>query len=328
MEIKAHYILIGAFTVLVGLAAFAFVLWTAKTDLDQRTETYLIYFEGGVAGLAPAGDVLYNGIKVGQVRDIAINPDDPSEVRVRIEVRAKTPVKEDSVAKLQPRGITGVSVVSISGGSAESPPLQAENDQKYPVIPSSQAEFERFLTGAPDLIEEGVALLNKLNMLVDSENRERLDSILVNVDTVSGNLAEASDSVPETLARIEEVATELAETSRQVRVISERIDSLLAQGETTLAQGETTLATIDSFVAEDLRRLSGNLDDLVGEVSAVVAEAKPGLKGFSNEGLRSLNIFIQEARQLVNTLQRLAQNVESSPRSLIFGNQVPEYETQ
>jgi phospholipid/cholesterol/gamma-HCH transport system substrate-binding protein len=44
--------------------------------------------------------VRYNGVDVGQVLSIGLDPDDPGEVRVRIEVGAETPVKTDTTASL------------------------------------------------------------------------------------------------------------------------------------------------------------------------------------------------------------------------------------
>ena len=53
-----------------------------------------------MSGLSKAGDVLYNGIKVGEVIQIEIDKDDPKNVLVRIQVERTTPVKEDSFAQL------------------------------------------------------------------------------------------------------------------------------------------------------------------------------------------------------------------------------------
>jgi sulfonate transport system permease protein len=48
--------------------------------------------------------VQYNGVTVGEVLTIALDPVDPAKVRVRIEIYASTPIRTDTVATLAQRG--------------------------------------------------------------------------------------------------------------------------------------------------------------------------------------------------------------------------------
>ena len=66
METRANYLLIGAFTLVGIIGAFAFLLWLAKVEVDRQYAYYFVKFDN-VAGLGDAGDVRYNGLPVGQV---------------------------------------------------------------------------------------------------------------------------------------------------------------------------------------------------------------------------------------------------------------------
>ena len=68
METRAHHLIIGSFAVGITLALVLFLLWIGKVELNREYQYYDLVFEGSVSGLSVAGDVLYNGIKVGEIR--------------------------------------------------------------------------------------------------------------------------------------------------------------------------------------------------------------------------------------------------------------------
>src|ERR1700730_9338379 len=98
METRAHHLVIGSFAVGITLALVMFLLWIGKIQLNREFQYYALNFQGSGGGLSVAGDVLYNGIKVGEITSIDLDPDNPDIVKVRVRVRKDTPVKNDSVA--------------------------------------------------------------------------------------------------------------------------------------------------------------------------------------------------------------------------------------
>ena len=148
MENRANYILVGSFVILVVLGLFGFVIWLAKIEVDREFARYTIYFYWSVSGLSTASNVLYNGITVGTVGSIRIDPQNQQRVRVVVDIATDTPVKKDSVAELQAQGITGVSLVALTGGSATSPALtEVPPGERYPVIDSRPSQFQRLFQG-------------------------------------------------------------------------------------------------------------------------------------------------------------------------------------
>ncbi len=136
MEIRANFLLIGAFTLFGILGSLGFFLWLAKVEVDRQYAYYDILFED-VSGLGEAGSVRYNGLPVGQVVWLSLDRADPSKVRVRIEIDAGAPVKTDTVVTLELQGVTGVSYVSLAGGSPGAGRLQAAPGEDVPVIVAS-----------------------------------------------------------------------------------------------------------------------------------------------------------------------------------------------
>ncbi len=135
METRANHLLIGVFVLAMVAGAFGFIIWLAKVQIDREFDRYYVFIDGSVTGLSGAGEVRYNGIAVGSVKEIIIDPGDPRRVRVTIEVGSTTPVNEDTVASLEFLGITGVAYINLAGGEPDSPRLLAREGQELPVSP-------------------------------------------------------------------------------------------------------------------------------------------------------------------------------------------------
>ena len=107
METRAHFVAIGAFTLAVVAGAFLFVLWMAGYGGADNLARYRVVFQGSVSGLARGGTVLFNGLRVGEVKSVDFLRDDPGRVAAEIEVDGRVPVRIDTKARLELQGLTG-----------------------------------------------------------------------------------------------------------------------------------------------------------------------------------------------------------------------------
>lgn len=303
MEIRASYVAVGVFTLLAVVGALVFVLWTARSDQGSITP-YNIYFRQGVSGLSIGNDVLFNGVRVGQVSEIKISPEDPGTVRVRIDVASDTPVRDNSVANLEPRGLTGLAVVAITGGTADSPLLAKAAHGRVAVIPSKLSGLQTLMATAPNLLVAVNQLMDRANDMLSPENARNLTLILDSTAKVAHTVSERRESLDRTLGAIEEAAHNFARTSR-------RIDALAASAQ-KLVDGEFSKA-------------SQSVDKAASRLDSMLSAVEPGVAQFSREGLDALQRLLAESRNLMNNLSRLAQKIESDPRRFFFGNPVPEY---
>ena len=145
METRASYLLVGSFVLAFAAGLVVFVIWFAKFQFDTEFARYDIPFKGSVTGLSQASPVRYSGVRVGEVIEISLVPDRPDEVRVTIEVDSKTPVRSDTVATLELEGLTGGLAVLLIGKAPDSPPLEAEPGQRYPVIASKASTLQQVI---------------------------------------------------------------------------------------------------------------------------------------------------------------------------------------
>jgi phospholipid/cholesterol/gamma-HCH transport system substrate-binding protein len=326
METRANYLLVGSFVLIIFAGVILFVLWLAKFQFDQQFTRYDIEFEGSVSGLKVGSSVELNGIPVGEVIDIGIDPRDVEQVAVTIEVPADTPIREDTIASMQLNGITGGITVQLGGGTQESPPLLPRDGEKRAVITSKASALEQFLEGAPELMTSLQTLVARAAILLGPENQTSLSQTLANFATVSGALAARTGDV-------ETLLTDASATMTNLREASAAMAGLASHAETALTQIGDAAATISENrndidgLIRDLRNTSDAFTAMSSEVTALVEENRAPLREFTGEGLYELTNFMTEARALMDSLTRVSTQVERDPARFLFGNQQQGYET-
>ena len=124
MERRANYALVGICTLGLFVALLAFAVWLSGYSFAKHYDVYDVVFIGPVRGISEGGEVSFNGIKVGEVTKLELDPADPNRVIARIRVsggKSTVPGRVDSYAILEPQGITGVT--SFSSGLPGEPPV-------------------------------------------------------------------------------------------------------------------------------------------------------------------------------------------------------------
>jgi phospholipid/cholesterol/gamma-HCH transport system substrate-binding protein len=166
METDRHYFIVGLF--IVGLSGLAAVCSVWLTSAGHRDDVlYRIHFGESVSGLALGDPVKFRGVDVGTVKTLSIDSVDPRLVQVDVKLRKETPVKTDTRASLNLKGITGVVFVELNGGSPSAKSLLeiTPNDQ-IPEIPSEKTGLKAMLDQLPKVIAKFSALEDQVKKVV------------------------------------------------------------------------------------------------------------------------------------------------------------------
>ena len=178
METRAHYTLIGAFTLTVIAAAFSFVFWFSGTDKSNPRRTYQLVFNSSVSGLSRGSPVLFNGLRVGEVTKIDLAPD-PGKVIAIIDVDQRTPMKADTKARLEYQGLTGVASIALAGGTTGAANVEKPDDAPYPSINAERSEFQSIVETLQNLTGKVDGLLGRVDSLL-ADNSTTISSTLRN----------------------------------------------------------------------------------------------------------------------------------------------------
>ncbi len=321
METRANYILIGAFTIAGIVAIFGFLLWLANAEVSRQYSYYDILFDS-VSGLGTASDVRFNGLPVGQVIALDLDEDDPSKVRVRIEVNAETPINSDTVAQLQGQGVTGVNFVGLTGGSADAPALEP-----FGVIRSERSALQTIFEGAPAVLDRAVRLLEDLQTVVNDDNRAAVNALLE-------NLARASGRLDRTLEDFESLSADLGGAAQRIAAFTDRLDQLADTADTTLKTATQSLGVVQDAAGTAVGTLDtasaafATADALMqNEIAEIIASGREAVEAINttvNEIGPTATEAVAAARDLLDTripdltneLKRAAASVETQVNTL------------
>lgn len=310
MEPKVNYVLVGLFVALLGSAVLAGILWLGKTDFRDVYDRYDAFMRESVAGLSVNSTVKYRGVDVGRVKEIALNPENPEEVRLTLEIVRGTPVKTDTVAVLQTQGLTGLATLNLTGGSRDTPPLRALEGQEYPVIRTGPSLFFRLDEAISRLLsEKGLTkLLADLDTaakgaseILDEENRTRLKQSLKDLSDVAQIVSSHKEELDRGLTGATQSAENLAKLTAS---LNEQVPALLGRINKS---------------ASALQRLTDDMAQTSKAVGTVVNQAKPEVEQFSRQTLPETNLLVAELRELTRMMNRVVREIEREPNSLVFG---------
>jgi phospholipid/cholesterol/gamma-HCH transport system substrate-binding protein len=253
METKANYLMIGGFVLGVLALAFIFVFW--MTNFAGGGKRYFIVFDGSVAGLTTGSSVGFNGIKVGEVQSMQLDPADARKVQVLISVHADTPVRENSHASMQSLGLTGGTGIQISAGTPDSPFLVATAETPIPVIAADRGGGQGLFDAAPAVMNNANALLLRLNDLV-AENQESIHKTLTNVENVTTMLDQRKEDISKTITDVSAAAQSFKDLSGKLEVsLGDNLDSLTRTAKDSLQEfgnfmreGRRAAATLNSVL--------------------------------------------------------------------------------
>jgi phospholipid/cholesterol/gamma-HCH transport system substrate-binding protein len=308
MERNANYALVGALSLGLFAGLMVFVIWLAGAQFNRDYDVYDIVFLGSVQGLSEGGDVYFNGIRVGNVTELKLDRRDPNRVVARVRLDGDTPVRVDSVAQLEPLGVTGVNIIQISAGRSAQLLKNTVEGNRVPVIRSAPSPFTGLLEGGGTVLARTVQALENVNQLLSQDNIRRFSNTLGNVETISADLARRQallDSLQSTVESADRAAVEVAALARDAR---------------GLVNGDAadTVREIEATAAE----LRGAAQDARG----VVADLRAPARDFATTGLPQLTQSLISLQQAAESLDRVVSDIGSNPRSLLTTGQGVERE--
>lgn len=327
METRASYVIVGAFVLTLFAAGMGFVIWLGKLDIDKQVKNYHIYFGGSVTGLSVGSAVSYRGIPVGSVTKLRLDPENVEQVEVTVEIDPQTPIKEDAIATLETRGLTGIGYIQIQGGTQHAAELEPEGGREFPIIPSKASALERVFESAPEIAQELKRLTARASAFLNDENQENFASILSNVAIVTQSFADRKDALDETITNthsaVANVTTMTETLIPMMKTMNEQIEDLVLETNATLSTIRGSAAGIDAEftgVAAEFNQTAQEIREMTGDARSLLRASEGPVKDFAEVGLYELTEFLVEARLLVANLNRLTRGLDRDPTRILFGD--------
>ncbi|AZM95819.1 MlaD family protein [Vreelandella venusta] len=311
METRAHHVLIGLFTLGTAVAALLFALWMSYADGERNYQPYRILFERSVSGLSIGSKVQYNGIEVGDVTELTLNPDDPRQVIASVRVYEDTPIKTDTRAKLSFASITGSMSIQLYGGTPESSRLINQTDDMAPFITADPSPIATLFDEGETMIQNINSILLNVNELFNDGNREQAGTILTSIAQITEMIASQQTALDQNMALFGEV-------SRQATATLESIDTLSQEATQLLRRDGQQMMQSAASASRDVASAAQRIEQLVNDNAAAVDSTL--------QGAQDIAPALSALRSTLTNLERITRQLEESPADFFLGrDQVEEF---
>lgn len=298
MEEKVNFAVVGVFVLALGAALIAGVLWLSSGGAYRRAyDSYQTYMTESVSGLSRDAPVRYRGVEVGRVRRMALAPGHVEQVQLTLDIERGTPLKQDTVAVLRVQGLTGIAYVELTGGSNDSPALQARPGEAYPVIRSGPSLMVRLDSSITALLSNLNRTGENVSALLDEDNRREFKQTLADLRILSHTLAARSAAIDSGMASAARALDNAARVSGDLPRLLERMQN-----------------SADGFdrMASDIARAGAS-------VRADVAGARTDLRQAADELVPEVRLLVSELRETTGSLRRFSEQLEQNPGVLLYG---------
>jgi phospholipid/cholesterol/gamma-HCH transport system substrate-binding protein len=311
MEARAGYVAVGAFVLAVLGGILVATLWLARVQFETQYQYFETHVAGVSGGLGTGALVRLNGIEVGRVARIDLDPKDPKLVTLLLQVRDTIEIRADSVASVETQGLTGVSYVEISGGTLGSPVLTTSAGQAYPQIASRPSLLQEVFDNAPELVTRLLVIADRVESVLDDRNRAAIAQTLDNIRDTTAVFDRRSKDIDQLIVDSGETMHNLADASATLKTALANLDRASGNADRLIATANTTF--------EHATKLASDLD-------AVVQASRPGLHDLTTNGTAQLDELLSDARRLLASLNRVSTGLERDPSRLLLGDRHEGYQ--
>lgn len=254
-----------------------------------HTANYYFATYDSVTGLSVSAPVTANGFKVGQVREMKYQFDNPGHIRVELALDPALKVPEGTVAVLG-SDLLGTATISLEMPESPSAYAKVGSDliarRSGGLMDNLQADLLPSIAGLMPKID---SLLTALTAVATDPALKatlgRLDAISADLNVLSANVAAASKPLPAVVNNASVVAENLNDMSARLDSLAESLNALPLNE--TMANVETITANLRD-VSTQLRSTDSSLGLLIND---------PGLYDNLNAAVNSLDSLIVDVKR-------------------------------
>jgi phospholipid/cholesterol/gamma-HCH transport system substrate-binding protein len=316
MVSKSTKIRLGIFLAVGSLLIIVFAASIAGSRLVQKRDIYYIQFENySVGGMQVGGAVNYQGIKVGRVESIKIDPKDVTKITLTISVDAGTPIKADTEAVLTMVGITGLKAVEIRGGTNESALLKPKSFIKVGV-----SMFDDISDRAISIAEKIDLIASNISDMTGAENRKNIATILAQTSIL---LQTTQENLSTTLVSFNKIANNTAGLTESLGRNLDKLTDNLTKNVDTLTLSttsnidnltndtRTSLETLTKTLNTELVSLTSNLEQSINQMTTQSTSLMQDTQfHINNIGGNTDKMILETTKQIVATSANINRSLD------------------
>ena len=209
MSTKKPVLTVGIFIIIGVIIGVSLLIWVGASKYFQKGTIYVTYFDESVQGLQIDSRVKYQGVDVGWVTKIGVAPD-YRLVEVTMKIDFKGDLVNDTVAKLEAAGITGIVFVGLERKKPQYANLapRIEFPTQHPVIPSMPSDIQK--------------IFSVINSTMEKANQ-------IDFKGISDQIKSTTKAIEVFMSdtRMKGIMSNLSKVAADLEVVSGRISNLL-----------------------------------------------------------------------------------------------------
>lgn len=316
MVTRSQKIRLGIFVTFAVIALLTtLVIIIAPKILEERDVYKIGYRKVSLTGLTDGSAVKYQGLTVGFVSDISIDPVDIGRVIVDISLEKGTPIREDTEAEIAYLGITGLKLIELKSGTQDAKPLEPGS------FITARLSVAEEITGKAEIIAEKTELmLNNLIAITSEENRDHLQNIAKNsansLEQLNLILRKNDDAFNNTLSNVEQFSYHLEDLTISTKGILNKANEFAHSD--TLKQVLSNMAALTDVLKEaEILRLFGEINITLEKINTMLMDVEATF----SKSRTDLVFTIETLKESVEYLNQFSRMVSEDPSVVVRGTE-------
>lgn len=266
MQSKVNFTVVGIFVITLMVFLFAAIIWLTSVGHGKGYRTYLVYLRDDVTGLSVESPVRFNGVKVGYVNAIHLDPTNPRLVKLTLGIEPHIPITTSTYAILNAHGVTGITYLNLKAETESAPLLVAAPGQRYPVIPARPSLLMQLKTALPEMTADMRNLSSSIGEVLDDNNRQSIKDSLHNIAIITKVMADNSTHFTQTLHSLDNVLANISEASNQLPKTISQLNKTLGSGQVALSNFSDQLLPNAQQATMQLSRVTMKMEHFMNEL--------------------------------------------------------------
>lgn len=297
MENKVSYTMVGLFVIIFTIIAILLGVWISAYKNNKEYLSYAVYFQEAVSGLSEQSIVKFNGVPVGYVKRIELDPENIKNVRLLLAIERSVPVNVSTTATLKAQGLTGITYVELKASSKSQELLKANYGERYPVIPSTPSLLVQLDTTLREVTQNLKKIGDSFHDVFDKDNIESIKTSLSGIAKVTDTIAKRSLQIDRSLDNMDKILDKTSQASKDLPKMSKQLNHTLANAE----------------------KLSKQLNRASNEASTMFKEVKMSFTSMSSQLMPSMHQILTNLSSISHDMQQVSEQMKYDPSIIVRG---------
>lgn len=327
METKANYTIVGFFVLLVVAASAGFIYWMEAYGRQGPIAELVVRIPGSANGLSIGSAVRFNGIQVGTIKQLQIDPEDPRFTIARTQVKADTPVHSSTVAKLELSGLTGSGYIELTAAGQKGPNILqvALDNDTYAELTADRSSLANLLATADQIMKRLDDTVTQVQGVVDNISTP-LTQTVSNVESFTKVLADNSDEIESFLSAAGDMSKTIKGVSETLNTaltsVNKLVEAVDADQVKSIVDNAETITTNVASASENIQKVVDQFDDTLAtyqdfgeqahtaftQLNKIVSSVDPEKVSTSVDDFATV---MDEAKAATASIRNIADNVNA-----------------